>query len=182
MTVDTTLCTADELLRRPEDGGRYELVEGELKPMSPSGAEHSRIAALIVSSLVAHVTKHRLGAVFGADAGFLLSRDPDTLRSPDGAFVSADRFVRTANFFPGPPDLAVEVMSPSDLASEVSFKTSQYLRAGTRAVVVVDPEKRIVYVHRASGTDVLTKIAENVLEVDDVVAGWTMPLDEIFES
>ncbi len=104
------------------------------------------------------------------------------MRSPDVSFVSAERYVKTTQFFPGPPDLAVEVMSPADLASELSYKTSQYLRAGTRAVVVVDLEKRIVYVHRASGTDMVTKVAEDVLEVDDVVPGWKMPLSEIFEA
>ncbi|MGZ5432911.1 MAG: Uma2 family endonuclease [Thermoanaerobaculia bacterium] len=182
MTVDTRLFTADELLRRPEDGGRYELVEGELKPMSPSGLEHGRIAARIAIHLGAHVRQHRLGEIYIAEAGFVLMRGPDTVRVPDVSYVSGERVVDTTGFMHGPPDLAVEVISPSDLASEVSFKTSQYLRAGTRAVVVVDPEKRIVYVHRASGTDVLTKIAENVLEADDVVAGWKMPLAEIFET
>lgn len=182
MTVDTTLCTADELLRRPDDGGRYELVEGELKTMSPSGLEHGRIAARIAVHLGAHVRQHRLGEIYIAEAGFLLMRGPDTVRVPDVSYVSGERVIETSGFMPGPPDLAVEVISPSDLASEVSFKTSQYLRAGTRAVVVVDPEKRIVYVHRASGADVVTKIAENILEVDDVVAGWKMPLAEIFEA
>lgn len=182
MTVDMRLFTAEELLRLPEDGSRYELVEGELKKMSPSGAEHSRIAILIARSLGNHVAEHRLGAVYGADGGFVLKRGPDTMRSPDVSFVSAERYVKTMQFFPGAPDLAVEVMSPSDLASEVWFKTSQYLHAGTRAVVVVDLEKRIIYVHRASGTDVVTKVAEDILEVDDVVPGWKMPLSEIFEA
>jgi len=182
MTVDTRLFTADELLRLPDDGFRYELVEGELKTMSPSGAEHSRIAVLIARSLANHVLEHGLGAVYGADGGFLLGRDPDTMRSPDVAFVCTARYVRTEHFFPGAPDLAVEVISPSDLASEVSFKTAQYLRAGTRAVAVVDSAKRIVYVHRAAGNDVHTTIVEDVLEVGDVVPGWKMPLGEIFDA
>ncbi|HEX6096464.1 MAG TPA: Uma2 family endonuclease [Thermoanaerobaculia bacterium] len=182
MTVDTRLFTAEEVLQLPDDGSRYELVDGELKKMSPSGAEHSRIAMLIGASLVAHVTKHRLGAVYGADGGFVLRRGPDTMRCPDVSFVSAERYVRTAKFFPGAPDLAVEVISPSDSAPEISFKTSQYLRTGVRAVVVVDPEHRMVYVHRASATDMVTEIVEDVLAVDDVVPGWRMPLSEIFEA
>lgn len=182
MTVDTRLFTADELLRLPEDGFRYELVQGELKQMSPSGLEHGRIAARIAIHLGGHVRRHRLGEIYIAEAGFVLMRGPDTVRVPDVSFVRAERVVATAGFMPGPPDLSVEVISPSDLASEVSFKTSQYLRAGTRAVVVVDPEKRIVYVHRVSGADVVTKIAEEVLEVEDVVPGWRMALGEIFEG
>lgn len=182
MTVDARLFTADELLRLPDDGSRYELVEGELKRMSPAGADHSEIALLIGASLLSHVKKHGLGRVYGADGGFLLQQDPDTVRAPDVGFVAAARSMRTSKFFPGAPDLAIEVMSPSDLASEVSFKVSQYLRAGTGGVVVVDPEKRIVYVHRAAGNEVRTTIIEDVLEVDDVVPGWKMPLGETFDA
>jgi Uma2 family endonuclease len=182
MTVDTRLMTAEELLRLPDDGWRYELVEGELKRMSPAGFQHGRIAARIAIHLGAHVRRHRLGEVCIAEAGFVLSRGPDTVRAPDVSFVSAERIIDTDGFMPGAPDLSVEVMSPSDLASEVSFKTSQYLRAGSRAVVVVDSAKRIVYVHRAAGSDVRTTIIEDVLEVDDVVPGWKMPLGEIFDA
>jgi Uma2 family endonuclease len=178
MTVDTRLLTADELLRLPDDGSRYELVQGELKKMSPSGLEHGRIAARIAIHLGAHVRQHRLGEVYIAEAGFVLTREPDTVRAPDVSFVRADRVVSTSGFMPGAPDLSVEVISPSDLATEVHRKTEQYLRAGTRAVVVVDPENRIVYVHRTSGPESVT----TVLVVDDVVPGWKMPLSEIFEA
>ena len=182
VTVDTRLFSAEELLRLPEDGSRYELVEGELTKMSPSGLRHGRIANRIAHHLTHHVLEHRLGEVYIAEAGFVLRRGPDTVRCPDVSFVRAERVIDTDALMPGPPDLSVEVMSPSDLASEVNFKTSQYLRAGTRAVVVVDSAKRIVYVHRAAGTDVHTNIAETVLEVDDVVPGWKMPLSEIFDA
>ena len=181
MTVDARLMTADELLRLPEDGSRYELVEGELKRMSPSGAEHGRIAARIAIHLGAHVRQHRLGEVYVADAGFVLRRAPDTVRAPDVAFVRTERLMDTDGFMPFAPDLSVEVLSPSDLASELRFKVSQYLRAGTGAVVVVDKAKRIVYVHRQSHANELTTIAENVLEIDDIVPGWKMPLSEIFD-
>jgi Uma2 family endonuclease len=80
----------------------------------------------------------------------------------------------------GTVDLAVQVLSPSDFASDVFFRRLQALRAGVRAVVEVDPDNRIVYVHRASGTDVVTTISDTALEVDDVVPGWKMPLSEIF--
>jgi Uma2 family endonuclease len=182
MTVDTRLFTAEELLRLPDDGSRYELVEGELKKMSPAGLRHGRIAARIAHHLMTHVFAQNLGEVYIAEAAFVLWRGPDTVRCPDISFVRAARVIDTDRFMPGPPDLSVEVMSPSDLFSEVSFKTSQYLRAGTLAVVVVEPEKRIVYIHRASGSGVNTTIAETTLEVDDVVPGWKMPLSEIFDA
>jgi Uma2 family endonuclease len=180
MTVDARLFTAEELLRLPDDGSRYELVQGELKKMSPSGLEHGRIAARIAIHLGAHVRQHRLGEVYIAEAGFVLTREPDTVRAPDVSFVRADRVISTNGFMPGAPDLSVEVISPSDLVTEVNRKTGQYLRAGSRAVVVVDPENRIVHVHRASAPEVT--IVEDVLEVEDVVPGWKMPVAEIFEA
>lgn len=172
--------TAEELLRLPEDGSRYELVEGELKRMSPTSFEHGRIAANIAVHLGYHVRQHRLGVICIAEAGFVLWRNPDTVRAPDVAFVRAERVAHPGGFMPGAPDLAIEVMSPSDSASAVSFKVSQYLRAGTRAVVVVDPEKRVVYLYRPSGP--LTTITDAAVEVDDVVPGWSMSLTEIFDA
>ena len=131
--------------------------------------------------LGAHVRQHRLGEVYVADAGFVLRRAPDTVRAPDVACVRTERLMDTDGFMPFAPDLSVEVLSPSDLASELRFKVSQYLRAGTGAVVVVDKAKRVVYVHRQSHANELVTIAENVLEVDDLVPGWKMPLSEIFD-
>ena len=176
MSVATRVMTADELLRLPDEGHRYELVRGELRKMSPAGTRHGRISAWIAGSLIAFVRQHRLGYVYIAETGFVLAKNPDTVRAPDVAFVRAERAVDLAEYFPGPPDLAVEVISPSDTFSEVVEKTREYLRAGTRAVVIVDPKTSTVEVHRASG---VTRV-ETTLEVDDVVAGWTMPLADIF--
>src|SRR6266568_2091390 len=117
MTV-TSLMTADELLHLPDDGFRYELVRGELRKMSPSGADHGDVAAVIVWSLLNHVRKNRLGKVYTADAGFRIGRGPDTVLAPDAAFVRAARVVKTRKFFEGPPDLAIEVVSPGDSYTE----------------------------------------------------------------
>ncbi len=182
MTVDTRPFTADELLRLPDDGSRYELVEGELRKMSPAGGKHGRIGARILARLLTYVEQHNLGVVYGADTGFILSRSPDTVRAPDVAFDRAERAVDTDGYLPGAPDLAIEVISPSDLYTEVVQKTNQYLRAGTRAVVVVDPRKQIVQVHRPSGAATITTTVTEVLAVDDVVLGWEMPLDDIFSA
>ncbi|HYC89869.1 MAG TPA: Uma2 family endonuclease [Thermoanaerobaculia bacterium] len=179
MTVDTRVFTADELFELPDDGSRYELVEGELRKMSPSGADHSAITLLIAARILSHVEHHRLGGrVYGADAGFVVSRNPDTVLAPDAAYVSPERVVGSPRFFPRPPDLAVEVVSPSDRFSEVVVKTRTYLRAGTRAVVIVDPASRLVQVHRTSG---VTDITET-LTLDDLLPGWSMTLDDIFTT
>src|SRR5262245_36616574 len=114
--------TADELLRLPDDGFRYELIHGELRRMSPAGSKHGVVAMNIALSLGSHVRTHALGRVFAAETGFLLSQDPDHVRAPDSAFVRkerADEVGDTEKFWPGPPDLAVEVISPSDTYTDV---------------------------------------------------------------
>ncbi|MEK6375990.1 MAG: Uma2 family endonuclease [Acidobacteriota bacterium] len=168
--------TADELLRLPDDGWRYELVRGELRKMSPSGARHGRVAARIVASLLNHVDRQRLGAVYSSETGFRISRQPDTVRAPDAAFVRTERVVDTASFFDGPPDAAFEVISPGDTYTEIEEKTLDWLRAGVRTVVVVDPRTESVRVHRAAGA---TAVAD-VVEIDDVIPGWPLPLSELF--
>ncbi len=174
MTIGT-LMTAGELLRLPDDGWRYELVRGELRKMSPSGARHARVAAQIIVSLGAYVKQRQLGAVYASEAGFRISRHPDTVRAPDAAFVRAERVVDTPGFFDGPPDAAFEVISPGDTYSEIEEKTLDWLRAGVRAVVVVDPRTESVRIHRPTGAASVTDV-----EIDDVIPGWKLPLSEIF--
>jgi Uma2 family endonuclease len=175
MTV-TTFMTADELLRLPDDGWRYELVQGELRKMSPSGAEHGVIATQIIVSLGAYVKAHSLGRVYASETGFRISRQPDTVRAPDAAFVRAERVVATRSFFEGPPDLAFEVISPGDTYSEVEEKTLGWLRAGVRVVVIVDPRTSTVRIHRTSGA---TTVAD-FIDIDDLIPGWKLPLSEVF--
>ncbi|HEX2060793.1 MAG TPA: Uma2 family endonuclease [Thermoanaerobaculia bacterium] len=177
MTVDTRLHTADELLRMPDDGFRYELVRGELRKTSPAGGQHGRIAARILIRLGSHVEQHALGVTYSSETGFILGRNPDSVRAPDVAFVSRERVVDVTGYIPGPPDLAVEVVSPNDSYSEVREKTREWLRAGTRAVVVVDGAKHLVELHRRDRIDVV----EDVLEIEDIVPGWKLPVTQIFE-
>ena len=173
--------TADELLAMPDDGFRYELVRGELIKMSPASPFHSECALTIGASLMMRVEANRLGRVYGADAGFLLAFNH--VRAPDAAFVRAERADKvsrgTPGFFPGPPDLAVEVISPSDRLTEVNAKVAEWLAAGTLAVVVVNPRNLTVRIHR-SQTDVVILNADDVLEVQDIVPGWRMAVANIF--
>jgi Uma2 family endonuclease len=176
MTVDTHVFTAEDLLRLPDDGSRYELVHGELRTMSPAGSRHGRIAARLIIHLGSHVQVRSLGVVFTSETGFLIARDPDTVRAPDAAFVRTERVIDTASYFPGPPDLAIEVISPRDSYSEVEEKTIAWLRSGVTAVIVVDPSTRSVTVRRSSGA----VIPADAIEVEDVVPGWRLPLAELF--
>lgn len=155
--------TADELLAMPHHGYRCELVQGKLRQMAPAGRRHGRIAAKIGSCLEAFVAKNGLG-----ETGFII----DT--APDVSFVSRKRAEATAEdqgFFPGAPDLAVEVISPNDRYSEVEEKVSDWLRAGTRMVVVINPPQRTAAVYRAPD-DICILTAGDMLDGGDVVLGW----------
>lgn len=175
MTVGT-LMTADELLQFPDDGSRYELVRGELRKMSPTGEEHGNVSMRISISLGNYVYQHRAGRVYPADVGFRLSRDPDTVRSPDLSFVRADRVKKSRKYIEVAPDVAFEVVSPNDRYTEIAEKTLEYLRAGTHAVVIVDPQTESVRIHRSAGiTDV-----SDILELPDLLPGWQLLLSDLF--
>lgn len=182
MVTRAGLVTAEELLVMPDDGYRYELVRGELRKMAPAGARHSNIGVKVAVSLSNHVTANDLGTVFGADGGFLLTKNPDTVRAPDVGFVRRERMEETGlvdGYWLGPPDLAVEVISPNDLYTEVAEKVEEWLKAGTRIVVVVDPRRRVATVHRP-GREAVTLAEGEVLDGDDVVPGWRMEVGDIF--
>ena len=135
MVAKTQLVTAEELLDMPDDGFRYELVRGELRKMAPAGSGHSVSGVEIATSLNIHVKTNNLGRVFGADAGFLLARNPDTVRAADVAFVRRERVEAVgipSGYWPGPPDLAVEIISPNDRYTEVYEKVDEWLEAGAR--------------------------------------------------
>lgn len=177
MTLDVKLMTAEELVRLPEDGNRYELVAGELVTMSPSFGRHSMIAGRIAAHLGHYVRSHGLGEVLVADGGYLLRRSPDTLRCPDVSFVAKGRLIEDA-FVSGAPDLAVEVISSSDTYSEIESKVRDYLNAGCSMVAVVDPRKSSVSVHTVNNVTYLA--TGDTLDGGDLVPGWKLPLSEIF--
>ena len=184
MTTTTRPMTADELLQMPDDGYRYELVRGELKQMSPAGNYHGMLSANVSSSLVIHVRANSLGRVYAGDTGYLISSDPDTVRAPDAAFISRERLEETGEtdgYWPGAPDLVVEVISPNDRYTEVEEKVAEWLEAGARMVIVVNPRRRSVRVHR-SLSDVIDLTEGDVIDGANVVPGWTLPISEIFED
>lgn len=183
MTTPTRqrITTAEELFNMPDDGYRYELVRGELRKMASTGGEHGDISADIHISLGAYVRANRLGRTRIAESGFILERDPDSVRAPDVAFVGQVRIEaigKTTRFWPEAPDLAIEVISPNDRYSEVNEKVTDYLAAGTRMVVVVNPRNRTVNVHTPDNT--VTLEMGDTLDGGDVVPGWQMPVANIF--
>ena len=152
MTTSTAIMTADDLFNLPHDNQRHELVRGELITMPLTSDEHGVRTFRMTMRLGEFIEKRELGACFGAESGFLIARKPDTVRAPDFAFVTRERMAKqglTGKFYPAAPDLAVEILSPSDSASEVLEKIDEWLVAGTRLVWVVDPaKKRLWYTPR----------------------------------
>ncbi len=182
MSTTKVLTTAEELLRMPDDGFSYELVKGELRHMPPAGSEHGAIAMNFGMALGQFVKANALGVVFGAETGFKIASDPDTIRAPDVAFVRRERIPRgglPTGYWPGAPDLAVEVISPSDMYTAVEEKVIDWLNAGTRMVLVVNPRTRTVTVHR-SHTDVTRLSESDLLSGGDVVPGFTCSVAELF--
>lgn len=182
MSAATTLMTADELLDRAHELGRCELVRGELIQMAPASAGHGGVAMEMGIRIGIHVKQHKLGKTYAAETGFLIGRDPDTVRAPDVAFVRNDRLhlAGERGFFNGPPDLAVGVMSPDDRAGDVLAKVRQWLDAGCRGVWVVDPQSRTVTTYHANRhAQVLTP--GDTLPGGDPLPGFELSVTDIFK-
>lgn len=180
MAVTPTDISTAEGLAGAGDIGRCELVRGTLIRRSPAGSRHGVLAARLGAILFDWVDRHQLGVVFAAETGFVLERNPDTVRAPDVAFVTPDRanLIARRGFFPGPPDLAVEVLSPDDTASELLDKVNDWLRAGTRSVWLVDGERRTVTIYRSDAP--LSRLAGEDTLTDDLLPGLSLPLSRIF--
>ena len=182
MTTQVQLMTADELLALPRGQFRYELINGELKKMSPAGQKHGRITVRLTVPLAKHVRDRQLGEVYAAETGFKLKSNPDTVRAADIAFVGKERLRilgETESYWPGAPDLAVEVNSPSDTVLEVEKKVMEWLEFGSRLVWVVSSKLHTVTVYR-SLTEIVVLTENDTLDGGDVVPGFQIPIAEIF--
>jgi len=163
-----------------DDGMRHELVAGELLVMPPPGIEHGRVAATAARLLGNHALATAVGVTLG-EAGFVIANDPDTVREPDAAFIHqarADAVGRTFKYWPGPPDLAVEVVSPDDRPREVESKAREWMASGATAVLVLEPRTRSATVYRPGG--VSAHAANETLDLSDAVPGWRVPLADFF--
>jgi Uma2 family endonuclease len=174
--------SAEDLLGLPRGQYRYELINGELKKMSPTGHNHGRITMRLTLPLAQYVRENLLGELYAAETGFKLRSNPDTVRAPDIAFIRQGRVEEigdTKGYWPGAPDLAVEVLSPEDRVAEVEEKVSDWLSAGTKQVWVVSLKLRTITVYR-SLTDIITLTEKDPLEGGDVLPGFRIAIAEIF--
>lgn len=180
--VEQNTITANALYQKPPEERRGELIKGEFFQMSPAGHTHGNIAGNIFGLMWAFVKQQQLGRAYAAETGFLLSQEPDTVRAPDAAFVSATRVAQQTSetgFFDGAPDLAVEVISPSETVESVEAKLIDYLEAGTQLVWLVYPRTQTIMVYR-SLTDAQVLTVVDTLDGGKLLPGFSAPVKEIF--
>ena len=147
------------------------------------GLEHGHLAAELAFSLNTFVKTNLLGQVYPAGTGFKLTSSPDTVLAPNAAFVSAERVREVTSktgFFPGPPDLAAEIISPNDRYSEVEEKVELWLRYGVRMVITLNPQTRTATVYRGL-EDIRMILGDGRLEGGEVVPSWALLLKRLFE-
>lgn len=169
-------------MQLPDTGMRRELVRGEVRELAPAGKEHGSLAMRAGWRLGQHVETLGLGEAYAAETGFIIASGPDTVRAPDVSFVRqevVESIGPIRGFLPCAPDLAIEVISPSDSYTEVKEEVIEWLEAGCRMIVTIDPRRRIVTVYR-SRHDIEILTEEDTLFGGDVVEGWELPLSVLF--
>lgn len=179
----TKLITAEEFAEMPdpEDGSKQELVRGEIVTMPPTKQSHGLVQAQIVWLLKNAVMPNRLGWV-GSESGVITERDPDTVRGPDVYFFKRSRFPeRPSGWTDGAPDLAVEILSPSNRRNEMRAKVAEYLTAGSKIVWVVDPESKTMMVYTGNLRGV--ELGESdIVTGGDVLPEFSCKIDEFFSD
>jgi Uma2 family endonuclease len=182
LSTTSDITTAEQLAALPSGNHRYELIKGVLRMMSPAGNVHGRVTSNIHWRLARHVHENKLGTVYAAETGFCIDQDPDTVRAPDIAFVSASRLLgieETSGYLRLAPDFVAETVSPNDTFSEIEDKSLCWLSAGVRMVLVADPGTKTFQVYRsAKKTTVLSM--DDVLDADDVVSRWKLHVKDAF--
>ena len=171
--------TDEALMALPRNGQKHELLGGELV-VSPTGVQHGYIASRLLAALLEFALKHRLGLVVDSSTGFRLKHG-DCL-SPDASFVRRERLGKelTQKFFPGAPDLAVEVLSPGESLVAIDKKLAAYFADKTRLAWVINPADQTVRVHH-SPKRCKTLSAGDCLDGEALLPGFTFPVAALFE-
>ncbi len=177
------LLTADDLLRLYSEGVRGELIRGVLHKTTSTGGDHGKTVMNTGIILGGYIKARRLGELVGSDTGVRLERNPDTVREPDIAFISASKWppgTQNPGYLDMLPDLVVEVVSPNDRLAEVNEKVQMWLNYGVPLVWVMNPGRRSVEIHRSDGP-VVTLGEDDTLDGGAVLPGFTCPVRDIFD-
>jgi Uma2 family endonuclease len=185
MSTAARLITADELFRLPEDETRWcQLIDGEIVHMAPPGGLHGVVGGELFWRLGSFVRANKLGVVAAAETGFYVSRNPDTVLAPDGAFIRQERVAKVGipkGYITEAPALAFEIMSPRDAVADVAEKIRRWIDADVELAWVVDPAGRTVTVHR-SHDDIRVLTAKDMLTGEHVVPGFECRIAELFAN
>jgi Uma2 family endonuclease len=183
MSTQKTLLTAEEFFRLySHKDGRYELVDGEVVEMAPVNEEHGEVAFNINGAFYVYSRQYGIGRG-GVETGYRVGQNPDTVRGPDVSFNLRSRREGErplSGFVPGSPDIAVEVVSPSNTAAEMERKVAEYLAAGSQRVWVAYSSTRSVAVHRADGATI-AYTGDDAITDEELLPGFSLPLSEIFD-
>lgn len=185
MLTSERFYTLDDLRMLPDDNQRYELYRGELLVMNPPSHKHALLSAEILTALRVHVKAHDLGYVTGSDGGYLLHTDPKTGRQtvymPDVAFISkARKAVSSDDIYVGAPDLAVEVISPSETFSMIRRKLQTYFAYGLRLLWLVYPDAKSIEVYASAKDEPTVVKSDGILLGGDLLPDFNLPVKEIF--
>jgi Uma2 family endonuclease len=179
-----TRLTPDDLLKMPDDGHSYELVDGELQEIEMSKIS-SRTALRILARLERHVESKQAGWLFPADTGFTCFSDsPGMVRKPDGAFISLERMTveeyQAEGYCEVVPDFVIEVNSPGDKVYDVIEKRELWLETGVRLVWIVDPADKTVTAYQRDGSS-QRYLSTDSINGDPVLPGFQCQVEEFFK-
>ncbi|NJR58656.1 MAG: Uma2 family endonuclease [Cyanobacteria bacterium CRU_2_1] len=181
IAADKKIWTDEAFMALPKDGGPYELIDGEVITISNSGMEHGNIATTLSFYLNSQIIPNKLGVLCDSSTAFSLKSG--NKRSPDISFIAKDRLKGLKRlpkgYFQGAPDLAVEIISPSNTFESIHTKLVEYFANDCRLAWVVNPDEQWVMVYRQPQPDRLVKAAET-LEGEEIIPGFTLPLAELF--
>ncbi len=179
MTTQERLITRHDLERLPDDGRRFELVRGELIEMPPTKRQHGFLMIRLIKLLSIHVDDHDLGELID-NSGYLLAEDPDTVRAPDIAFTRKARLTpMTDEYERTVPDLAIEIVSPSNSAADLQDKVQQYFEAGVQQVWLFFPKRESVHIYR-SPKDVIVLDVNDTLDGGALLPGFALKVSDVF--
>ena len=180
MTTKLKPITAEELLKMPKDGSRYELIRGVLVAKMPAGDAHGDVVMRIGYALTGYAESNDFGVTRTGEPGYRLDRDPDTVRAPDVAWLAPGRVPPGTLGYPElAPDLAVEVKSPSNSNPEMAAKATMWLSYGSKEVWVADPETATVTIYRPN-TPPLTLTQDEYVDGGSLLPGFATSVWRLF--